>query len=404
MDVDASTAGLTAAARPTRGMWCAMAAILGGRGVTNDTDGRAAMAHGIRKQNKMRHTKAYAAGKVAQRAGWLGAMALVAGLAVVPATVRAQSSDMRFVSPEAALEQGIGAYRGGFYQHALPALRYAADRGLLLAQYHLARLYADNAGATTDHAKAYDLFNMIVEKNARVVDVYDDDLAPYVGKSLTALARYVLRGLPEHGLQPDPVRAAEYLQQADTFFRDPDARFELAKMYLTGEGVPQNHRQALTRLKGLKDDGHVAATAFVADLLWRGKVLQKDEVEALRLIRWAVEHAPAHERIWIEDIYQTIYCGAGSGVRQQAEGRNIAGFSRAFTPRPPTEAEERLGVGIAPTRVCDNGETLPLLPIREGRASHQETGVRNAGAVLPPSATQPTPPMVDVRTPAPQRR
>ncbi len=328
------------------------------------------------------------------------AVVLAASVMLAAGGARAESGALKFVSPEAALEQGIGAYRGGFYQHALPALSYAADRGLLLAQYHLALLYSDNAGATTNHAKAYDLFGEIVVKHARKVDFYDDDNAPYVGKSLTALARYYLRGLPEHGLQPDPVLAAGYLQQADTFFRDPDARFELAKMYLTGDGVAENHRQALSRLKGLKEDGHVAATAFVADLLWRGKIVQKDEVEALRLIRWAVENAPAQERIWIEDIYGTIYCGASSGVRQQAEGQ-IAGFRKAYTPRPPTEAEERLGVGIAPKRTCDNGEVLPITPLRDSRAPGTET-VRNADVATPQPVPQPSAPaLVDVRGKAP---
>ncbi|MFM9938376.1 MAG: tetratricopeptide repeat protein [Hyphomicrobiaceae bacterium] len=331
-----------------------------------------------------------------------GAVVLAASLVLAAGKAHAQSGQVRFTSPEAALEQGIGAYRGGFYQHALPALRFAADHGLLLGQYHLARLYADNAGAQTDHSKAYDLFNEIVVKHARAVDFYDDDNAPYVGRSLTALARYYLRGLPDHGLQPDAARAAEYLQQADTFFRDPDARFELAKMYLTGEGVPENHRQALSRLKGLKEDGHVAATAFVADLLWRGKIVKKDEVEALRLIRWAVDNAPAQERIWIEDIYGTIYCGASAGVRQQAEG-SIAGFRRAFTPRPPSEAEEQLGVGIAPKRTCDNGEVLPLAPMRDSRAPRDETGVRSAGSVPPQMPSAPAPGVVDIRGQGPAK-
>lgn len=308
----------------------------------------------------------------------------------------AERRGVTFVSPEAALEQGVGAYRGGFYQQALPALQFAADRGLLLGQYHLALLYADNAGAITDHIKAHDLFREIVEKNARVVDVYDD-AAFYVGKSLTALARYYLRGLPEHGLRKDAVRAAEYLQQADTFFGDPDAKFELAKMYLTGEGVDRNMRQGLTRLKDLKDDGHPAATAFYATLLWEGKLLQRNEVEALRLIRWAVESAPVQERIWIEDTYRTIYCGASAGVRKQAEGL-IAGFERSFVPRRPTDTDERLG--IAPKHTCDNGEPLPLL--RETRTAPETAPMKGTGNLPPAATANPAAPgLMDVRGVAP---
>ena len=34
---------------------------------------------------------------------------------------------------------------------------------------------------------------------------------------------------------------------------------------------------------------------------------------ALALIRVAVANAPERDRIWIEDIYQNIFCGASSG-------------------------------------------------------------------------------------------
>lgn len=325
---------------------------------------------------------------------------MLAGLLTV-ATGAAQAqreSEITFVSPQVALEQGLGAYRGGFYQHALPALQYASDKGLLLAQYHLALLHADNASASTDHVKAYKLFRQIVDQYANKIDVDDDELAPYVGRALTAVARYYLRGLPEYNLAPNASLAAQNLQVADTFFRDPDARFELAKMYLKGEGVQENHRQALGRLTALTQDGHAGATAFFADLLWRGGVVKKDEVQALVLIRWAVENAPASERIWIEDIYRSIYCGAGAGIRKQAAGQ-IAGFSRAYTPRPPTEADERLGLGIGPKHSCDSGEALPDIPSRESR-SHIGTTTRNAGTINQPLAAPSNPPsgtVMDVR-------
>ena len=309
---------------------------------------------------------------------------------------RAQSGGMSFVSPEAALEQGIGAYRGGFYQHALPGLTFAADKGLLLGQYHLAMLYADNASATTDHVKAYNLFLKIVEKNSNKIND-DDELAPFVGRSLTALARYLLRGLPEHNLSADAGRAAEYLQVAETFCRDPDARFELAKMYLKGEGLATNQRQGLGRLTALMQDGHVGATAFFAELLWRGTTVKKDEDEAMRLIVWAVGNAPAAERIWIDDIYRSIYCGASAGVRKQAEGQ-IAGFQRGFVQRAPSSERERDSglLTLGAIHSCDNGEPLPL-PAREGRAP---TPTKQA------ATPQPAPPALDVRgaQPPSQRR
>lgn len=290
------------------------------------------------------------------------------GLALAPTAGLAQSRDtLRFVSPEAALEHGLGAYRSGFHKLAEQALSYSAERGSLLGRYYLGRLYADPSGPITDHAKAYELFRAIVEEHAARIDVDDDPRAKYVGKSLTALAGYVLRGLPEIGLKPNAERAAGYLQEAATFFRDQDAQFELAKLYLTGEGVEINHKQATSRLSTLAQAGHAGAQAFLADLYWRARGgLPRDESRALALITLAVENAPANERIWIEDIYQSIFCGMSSGVRQQSEGL-IASFRHRYAPRPGAEPQDTIGLAPRPVRTCSDGTPLPATP-RESRA------------------------------------
>ena len=305
-------------------------------------------------------------------------------LASSPALAQSQ---VKFVSPEAALEQGLGAYRAGFYQMARPALEFAAENGLLLGQYHLARLLADNATATTDHKRAYGLYLQIVEEHAANIDVDDDERAPYVGKSLTALARYVYRGLPEANLAPNAKRAAEWLEQAATFFRDADGQFELAKLYLKGDGVQEDKRKALHWLSTLTQEGHAGAQAFFADLLWAGKIVPKDEKKALALITLAVENAPGSERIWIEDVYQRIFCGAPSGIRQQADGL-VASFRQAYSPKSYDPAEKSSD-GLAPTRTCGNGEALPRPQLqREGRVPDTGVPSRTSAANSAPAAMQ----------------
>lgn len=300
--------------------------------------------------------------------GLVSVVALGLALMLGPQGAFAQGRDsLKFISPQAALDQGLGAYRGGMFGLAQQALGYAAERGSLLGQYYLARLYADPAGPFTTHAKAYELYRGIVEEHAARIDVDDDPRARYVGKSLTALAGYVLRGLPEIGLKPNPERAAGYLQEAATFFRDQDAQFELAKLFLTGEGVEVNHKQATSRLSTLAQAGHAGAQAFLADLYWRAKGgLSRDEGRALALITLAVENAPAHERIWIEDIYQSIFCGMAPGVRQQSEGL-VASFRHRYAPRPGAEPQDSIGLAPRPVRTCSDGTPLPANP-RESRA------------------------------------
>ena len=71
-----------------------------------------------------------------------------------------------FRSPEAALKQGLGAYRGGYYDIAIPALKFAAAEDSLLAKYYLAKIYSDNLGARTDHARAFRIYDGIVKAYA----------------------------------------------------------------------------------------------------------------------------------------------------------------------------------------------------------------------------------------------
>lgn len=313
-------------------------------------------------------------------------MALALSLGPAAPSVNARDA-LKFVSPEAALDHGLGAYRSGFYKLAEQALDYAADRGSLLGRYFLARLYADPAAPFTSHVKAYGLFRSIVDEHAARIDVDDDPRARYVGKSLTAVAGYVLRGLPEIGLKANAERAAGFLQEAATFFRDQDAQFELAKLYITGEGVQADGRKATHWLSTLSQAGHAGAQAFLADLYWRGKVgLPRDESRALALITLAVENAPANERIWIEDIYQGIYCGMSAGVRQQSEGM-IASFRHRYAPRPGSEPQDTIGLAPRPVRTCSDGTPLPASR-RDGRADNGAEVSRNSLAAPRPGVLE----------------
>ena len=285
----------------------------------------------------------------------IGAALCAALLPLLSAGASAQS--ITFASPREALKQGMSAYQGGYFELAIPALEFAAGQNEFMAEYYLARIYGDNSSAHTDHAKAYKLFYRIANEYADA-DPDDDPRAPYVGKSLTALAGYVRRGLKEIGLRPDPEQAVIYLQNASSTFADEDAQFELAKLKLSGEGIEEDEGVARHWLADLSDRGHPGAQAFLADLLWRGKYMKADKATALALIAVAVENAPVYDRLWIEDIYQNIYCGSGEGIRTQAMGI-VAAWGNRFGRKP--EAREASGIGLLaaePQRSCQNGEVV----------------------------------------------
>jgi hypothetical protein len=318
------------------------------------------------------------------------------------ASVATGAGATKFRSAEDALDQGMSAYAGGYYEIAIPALEYAASKDLFLAQFYLARVYADNSGAQTDHAKAYMLYQRIANEYADI-DPDDDKRAPFVAKALTALAAYVRDGIREIGLKPDLARAAEYLHHAATFFNDEDAQFELAKLYLTGDGVREDVARAKHWLSVLTQKGHAGAQAFLADLYWRGKHLPKDANKALALITVAVENAPAHERIWIEDIYQNIFCGTSAGIRKQAEG-TVAVWRKQYGRSIDTRERSALG-GLVPhaERTCANGE--PVMPVRRSSGEATMAASPEKAVTAPPlAAAAPPPPAAAVGEPKPFAR
>lgn len=285
-----------------------------------------------------------------------------------PLSIAAEST--KFKSPAAALQAGLTAYKRGDYAAAVPALEFAAADKQFMAQYVLAQLYSDNAGPETDHAKAYMLYQSIADEFSDA-DPDDDRRAPYIAKSLTALAGYLRVGIPEIGLKPDVDRAAEYLHHAALFFGDEDAQFELVKMKLKGEGVPEDIASAKHWLAVLTQRGHAGAQAFLADLYWRGKFMAQDKIRAFALITVAVEHAPPRERIWIEDVYQNIFCGAGEGIRKQATG-----MVAEWRTRYGRKAEDSRPVGLDPlyplaVRTCQNGDKVVPLNVKNLDANAQ---------------------------------
>ncbi len=323
---------------------------------------------------------------------------LIAGAAcsLLSAATAAAGGGITFRSPDDALHQGISAFNGGYYELAVPALEAASESSPVVGSFYLARIYADNEGSYTDHPKAYGIFKKLAD-DLRDVDPDDEDMAPIAARSLTHVSNYLREGLAQSGLKPDVAAADRALQRAALSFNNEDAQFELAKVLLRGEGPDidlsdsddqdskiENGRHWLSRLSR---GGHAGAQAFLADLLWRGKYVPKDQIAALNLIDVAVANSPPNERVWIDDIYQNIYCNAGEGVRRQATGRVAEWRNRYGRRHEGSSGKNGLDdLAADPVRTCENGEAVK--PI----------GVQNEAAAAAPAETKervirlPTPP------------
>ena len=326
------------------------------------------------------------------------------------ASVAFAASGVTFKSPDDALRQGISAFNGGYYEIAVPALEAVAETNPAVGRFYLARIYADNEGSYTDHAKAY-RFSRPWPMSCRTSIPTTITLAPIAASSLTAVSSYLRDGIAGANVKADASAADRALQRAALTFNNEDAQFELAKVLLRGEGPDitlggqddpsskiENGRHWLSRLSR---SGHAGAQAFLADLLWRGKFVAKDQAAALNLIDVAVTHAPPHERVWIEDIYQNIFCNAGEGVRQQATGR-VAEWHDRYGRR----TESRTGktglddLSADAVRTCANGEVVrPMANVAQhsAPAAPAVTGSRPRNldtASIAPSESPP-PPVID---------
>lgn len=300
------------------------------------------------------------------RSACAGAVLALTALLAAPGARPAQAADqaVTFVSPDAALEQGLNAYRGGYIELAIPALRYAADHGEFLAQYLLSVILADNSGAHTNHGEAYGLLRNIV-KNYANVDPDDDMRAPYVARALLAFGEYLSRGVPELKVAPNPAMALPYIEHAAKFFGNRDAQFVLAKMLLSGESGRKDPALALHFLSTLVQSGHPSAQAFFADLYWRGNYIDKDETRALALAELAVKGAAPTDYLWIDEIYQNIYCGMNEPRRNEARPLvqrwgQFFGFGKSTSRRAEAD-NDRMALGFVPMRTCEDGKPVPLL-------------------------------------------
>jgi hypothetical protein len=221
-----------------------------------------------------------------------------------------------FASPHAAHRAGVQSLAQGEVGKALPALEFAADRGVLGAQFRLARLYSAE-GEHRDDAKALTYYHMIVNGYGGI-----DRLHPasrHVAQAMRKLSRYYREGVPEIGLQPDPRRAAQIMRDAASYFRDPSAQFQIGRMYAEGDGVARSQRLAASWLLKASQKRYAPAQAYLGEMLWQANANDRLRAQGLALLALAVDNAGAARREQIEARYRAVGQDAEAAVIQQAE-------------------------------------------------------------------------------------
>lgn len=223
-----------------------------------------------------------------------------------------------FKDPRAALRAGLESYHAGNAKSSIEALRYAAEGGESFAQWKLGRMYADGDGVTRDDAKAFNYFSKIVEQFA------DDDPDPNV-RSMTASAfvsvgLYLWQGIAAANIQPDPERALDLFRYAATYFRNADAQYNLARMYLDGVGMKKDVQKAVNWLDLAARKGHVQAQALLGKMMFDGAACGRAQrprgLMYLTLARESVSGNASDQ--WIVDLHAKALNAASEADRKAA--------------------------------------------------------------------------------------
>ncbi len=252
----------------------------------------------------------------------LRAIVLCVGLLAAPAFAfdGSKSDDAMAAAPPAsaaeAFRSGAQSLKSGDTAKGIHSLEYAAENGHALAQWKLGRMYADGEGVTQNDLKAFEYFRRIADSHAE--DNPDTPQARFVANAFVALGHYYLEGIPKTKIVRDPERAREMFGYAASYFRDPDAQYYLARLYLDGTGAPQDPRQA-ARWFGLSaQKGQCQAQAMLGAMLFSGDHVPRQAARGLMWLTLAKDSARTSDQAWVAKLYDSAFTQATEDERALA--------------------------------------------------------------------------------------
>jgi TPR repeat protein len=227
-------------------------------------------------------------------------------------------ADKGYRSAKDALRAGVREYNAGDKQGAARALEYAAGQGHALALWKLGRMYAEGDGVPHDDLKAFEFFSRIAD--ASTDDGPDPQNSAVLGSAFTALGTYFLEGIKGSYVRPNPERAYDMFNYAASYYGDPNAQYNLARLYLDGTGVEADPRQAARWFNLAAEKGHHPAQALLGDMLLNGLGgIPVQRVKGLMWLSLAREGAEGRKDDWIVALYDKNWAAANEDDRAEAQ-------------------------------------------------------------------------------------
>jgi uncharacterized protein len=181
-------------------------------------------------------------------------------------------------------------------------LSAAAGKGDLAARLEMGRRLVLGQGVSKNDLGALSYFQGIVREFEDAGA--HDDRSPYVSAAYLELARLYKQGVPEGRVESNPAQAFSFLHHAASYFGNPAAQVELAKILMSGDGVSKNPRAAAQWLLIASKKGYAPAQALLGDILWRGEGVTRVAGDGLGLLAIARHNALGDDKAWVAKLFE----------------------------------------------------------------------------------------------------
>ena len=140
-----------------------------------------------------------------------------------------------------------------------------------------------------------------------------------VGGAFVALGGYFVDGIPGSYVKANPDRAFDMFHYAASYFGDPDGQYNLARLYMKGQGTRRDARRAARWMKLAAEKGHAPARAVFGEMLIRGgDGVPRQPVLGLMWLAMARDGAEASREAWIVERYDAAFAAASESDRTAA--------------------------------------------------------------------------------------
>ncbi|BCJ90696.1 hypothetical protein IZ6_14310 [Terrihabitans soli] len=225
-----------------------------------------------------------------------------------------------------AFNMARNLYRRGEKTEAMNVLQFAANQGHIGARWMIGRMYARGEGTAPDDYKAFEYFRDIVA-DANVEDMDDTpesrQNAAYISHALVQLGSYYREGIPGSNVKPNPPLAVSLYSRAAYNFGDPSAQFNLAMMYVEGNGVPKDPKRAMQLFSNAAKKGHGPSRALLGHMMFKGEVGKRQPEIGLAwmgLARQSAEQSGEADAQWIIDLHEKALAESSEAERKGATG------------------------------------------------------------------------------------